>query len=197
MSRLGRSVCGEVHYRVGMIALLLVAASVGLSNFAAAIGIGIAGVDARLRLRVGLVFGLFEAGMPIAGLLIGQRVASDLGHDARWLGASLLIAVGVYSIVKSLRTGGAAPSSAANPGRLLLSGLALSMDNLVVGFALGTYRVNLLTGAAIFGGVSIVLALVGLELGAKIGERAGNRGEQIGGAILISVGVAIAAGAPS
>jgi manganese efflux pump family protein len=189
-----------VHYRVGMIALLLVAASVGLSNFAAAIGIGIAGVNARLRLRVGLVFGLFEAGMPIAGLLIGQRVASDLGHDARWLGACLLIAVGGYSIVKSLRAGGGrggAPGGAANPARLLLSGLALSMDNLVVGFALGTYRVNLLTGAAIFGGVSIVLALAGLELGAKIGVRAGNRGEQIGGAILISVGVAIAAGAPS
>jgi putative Mn2+ efflux pump MntP len=181
-----------------MIALLLVAASVGLSNFAAAIGIGVAGVDARLRLRVGLVFGIFEAGMPVVGLIIGQRVAADLGQAARWLGAALLIAVGGYGIVKSLRTGGASgpgPGLAGNPGRLLLSGLALSMDNLVVGFALGTYRVNLVTGAAIFGGVSVVLALAGLELGAKIGERAGNRGEQIGGAILISVGVAIAAGA--
>jgi manganese efflux pump family protein len=184
-----------------MIALLLVAASVGLSNFAAAIGIGVAGVDARLRLRVGLVFGLFEAGMPIAGLLIGQRVAADLGHATRWLGAALLIAVGGYGIVKSLRTGGdvrgAGPSTVGTPARLLLSGLALSMDNLVVGFALGTYRVNILTGAAIFGGVSVVLALAGLELGAVIGQRAGNRGEQIGGAILISVGVAIAAGALS
>jgi manganese efflux pump family protein len=184
-----------------MIALLLVAASVGLSNFAAAIGIGVAGVDARMRLRVGLVFGLFEAGMPIVGLLIGQRVATDLGHAARWLGAALLIAVGGYGIIKSIRAGAgtrsAGPGIAGTPARLLLSGLALSLDNLVVGFALGTYRVNLLTGAAVFGGVSVVLALAGLELGAKIGERAGNRGEQIGGAILISVGVAIAAGALS
>lgn len=183
-----------------MIALLLVAASVGLSNFAAAIGIGVAGVDARLRLRVGVVFGLFEAGMPVVGLLIGQRVAASLGHDARWLGAGLLIVVGGYGIVKSLRAGGdpgAGPAGIANPARLLLSGLALSMDNLVVGFALGTYRVNILTGAAIFGGVSVMLALMGLELGAKIGERAGNRGEQIGGAILISVGFAIGVGALS
>jgi manganese efflux pump family protein len=184
-----------------MIALVLVAASVGLSNFAAAIGIGVAGVDARLRLRVGLVFGLFEAGMPVAGLLIGQRLAVNLGRETRWIGAALLIAVGGYGIVKSLSTGGdargAGPSTIGNPARLLLSGLALSIDNLVVGFALGTYRVNVLTGAAIFGGVSIVLSLVGLELGAKIGERAGSRGEQIGGAILISVGVAIASGALS
>src|SRR5258708_7049557 len=180
-----------------MIALLLVAASVGLSNFAAAIGIGVAGVDTRLRLRVGLVFGLFEAGMPIVGLIIGQRVAADLGHAARWFGATLLIAVGGYGVIKSIRAraGGASsagPSIAGSPARLLLSGLALSLDNLVVGFALGTYRVNTVTGATVFGVVSVVLALAGLELGAKIGQRAGSRGEQIGGAIPISGGVCIA-----
>ena len=182
-----------------MIALLLVAVSVGLSNFAAAIGIGVAGVDARLRLRVGLVFGLFEAGMPVVGLLIGQRVAADLGQASRWFGAALLIAVGGYSVIKSIRASArgvssTGPSTVGSPARLLLSGLALSLDNLVVGFALGTYRVNIVTGAAVFGVVSVVLALAGLELGAKIGQRAGSRGEQIGGAILISVGVAIAAG---
>ena len=50
-----------------MLALLLVAVSLGLSNFAAAIAIGITGVDRRLRLRIALAFGVFEAGMPIAG----------------------------------------------------------------------------------------------------------------------------------
>ena len=50
-----------------MLALLLVAASLGLSNFAAAIAIAVSGVDARTRLRVGIVFGLFKAGMPLLG----------------------------------------------------------------------------------------------------------------------------------
>ena len=54
---------------------MLVALSLGLSNFAASIGIGISGVDARTRWRVGLVFGLFEAGMPIVGLLLGRGLA--------------------------------------------------------------------------------------------------------------------------
>ena len=66
--------CG---YRIGMLALLLVAASVGMSNFAAAIAIGVSGVDARTRLRVGLVFGVFESGMPVLGLLLGAQVAGD------------------------------------------------------------------------------------------------------------------------
>jgi putative Mn2+ efflux pump MntP len=61
---------------MGVIALLFAAVAVGLSNLAASIGIGVTGVTARTRLQVGLVFGVFEAGMPIVGLLIGQRIAS-------------------------------------------------------------------------------------------------------------------------
>ena len=49
-------------------------------------------------------------------------------------------------------------------------------------------------GAIVIGAVSVVLSLAGLELGGRIGTRAGRRGEQIGGAILVGVGVALAAG---
>ena len=185
----------------GVLALLFVAASVGLSNFAAAISIGVSGVDARTRLRVGLVFGAFESGMPIVGLLIGDQFAAGLGQAGRWVGAGLLIAVGAYGLTESLRSRGketaGAVSPAAGTGRLLLSGLALSLDNLVVGFALGTYQTSILVGALVIGSVSVALSLAGLELGARIGRRAGQRGEQVGGLILISVGVAIAAGALS
>ena len=63
-----------------MLALLLVAVSLGLDNFAAAIGIGVAGVDAGTRLRVGLIFGIFETGMPLLGLVLGRGLAHALGH---------------------------------------------------------------------------------------------------------------------
>jgi putative Mn2+ efflux pump MntP len=181
-----------------MVALLLVAAAVGLSNFAAAIAIGVSGVDTRTRLRVGLVFGVFEAGMPVVGLALGSALAESLGHAARWAGAVLLIVVGGYSLVSSFR--GSAEkigTSMASTWRLILGGLALSLDNLVVGFALGTYHVSIVSGALIIGLVSVTLALVGLELGARIGQWAGERGEQLAGVMLISVGVAIAAGALS
>ncbi|HBW19989.1 MAG TPA: hypothetical protein DEH11_13750 [Actinobacteria bacterium] len=185
----------------GVLALLFVAASVGLSNFAAALSIGVAGVDARTRLRVGLVFGAFEAGMPVIGLLIGGQFAAELGLAGRWVGAALLIAVGIYGLIGSLRRRGpkmAADSRyGAGTGRLLLTGLALSLDNLVVGFALGTYQTPVLLGVLVIGGVSVALSLAGLELGARLGRKAGQRGEQIGGLILISVGIAIAAGALS
>ena len=54
-----------------VVALLLVAMSLGLSNFAAAVGIGVTGTGARTRLRVGLIFGFFETAMPVLGPAAG------------------------------------------------------------------------------------------------------------------------------
>jgi putative Mn2+ efflux pump MntP len=199
-------------YRECVIALLLAAVAVGLSNLAASIGIGVTGVTAKTRLQVSLVFGVFESGMPIIGLLIGQRIASDLGQAVRWPGAILLMVVGAFGLVRSLResrksaTGespqpAAAPAAPAVPpsrlGRLLISGFVLSLDNLVVGFALGTYQVDILTGAILIGAVSVAMSLAGLELGGLLGRWAGQRSEQMSGLILILVGAAIAGGALS
>jgi putative Mn2+ efflux pump MntP len=258
---------------VRVIALLLAAVAVGLSNLAAAIGIGVTGVNARVRLEVGLVFGVFEAGMPIVGLLIGQRFATNMDKAVRWPGAILLMIVGAVGLVRSVRESrnttaeakrrpgaastkaanpGAASTKAANPGaastkaaspgaaspgaagpgnakpgtanpadigaghpvsglssgvssllaspsphlgRLLASGLVLSMDNLVVGFALGTYGVGVAAGAILIGSISVAMSLVGLELGGLLGRWAGRRSEQMSGVILILVGAAIAGGA--
>jgi manganese efflux pump family protein len=177
--------------------LLLVAASVGLSNLAAAVGIGFGGVTWRTRLRVGLVFGAFEAGMPIVGLVIGAGLATGIGQIARWVGAALLIILGGSTVVRALRQprGQARGANSDRLGRLLISAFALSLDNLAAGFALGAMHVGLAEGAIVIGLVSVVLSLTGLELGGRIGASAGRRGEQLGGAILVGVGVALAAGA--
>jgi manganese efflux pump family protein len=181
-----------------VVALLLVAVSLGLSNFAASIGIGVNGADARTPLRVGLVCGAFETGMPVAGVLLGHGLAPALGGAARWIGAGLLIAAGLHGLVQPLRGGRKNSEDAAVPGgvwsgRILITGLALSIDNLAAGFALGAYRVSLAVAAIVIGAVSVALSLAGLELGSRIGAHAAERGELIGGVVLIGVGIAIAA----
>lgn len=187
-----------------MLALLLVAVSLGLSNFAASVGLGASGVDRRTRLRVGLVFGFFETAMPIIGLLAGRGAAGALGHATRWLGAGLLIATGVYGLVQALRSARDAastgppssgpPSEPPRLGPLLVTGLALSLDNLAVGFALGAVHVSLPVAVIVIGAVSVTLSLLGLELGHRLSTRIGGRGEILGGLVLIGVGIAVAAG---
>ena len=182
-----------------MLAVLLVAISLGLSNFAAAVGLGVAGIDSSTRLRVGLIFGIFETGMPLLGLVLGHSLARTLGHAAHWIGAGLLIATGGYAVLQALRSHATeqhdpAAETTRRTGQLLVTGLALSIDNLAIGFALGTYHVSLAAAAIIIGAVSVTLSLIGLELGARLGAKAGERGELLGGLVLIAVGIALASG---
>ena len=146
--------------------LLLVALALGLSNFAAAIGIGLPGIDRRIRLRVGLTFGLLETGMPILGLLLGRDLVHVLGGATRWIGAVLLVATGIYILIEALRNQAEKDLAAADPSlsRLGVTGTALSVDNLAIGFALGTHHVTLLLAAALIGAISVGLSLMDLEL---------------------------------
>jgi len=196
-----------------VLALLLLAAALGLSNLAAAIGIGVGGVDGGTRVRIAVVFGLFEAGMPVLGLVLGHALAASLGQAARWLGGGVLIAFGAWGLVHAWRApdggapdggapeGGApdggAPDGGAGRqpiGRQLAGGLVLSGDNLAAGFALGAYHTGIVVAAVVFGVVSVAMSLAGLELGARIGAAAGERSELIACALLIVVGIVIAVG---
>ena len=157
-----------------------------------------------------MIFGLFEAGMPVLGLAVGDGVAASLGQAARVLGGAALIAIGTVSLIlarrRAVRDATAGPDADSGPngpkgsgrswglGRVLVSGLALSADNLAVGFALGAFHVSLPAAAAVFGSVSVAMSLAGLELGAKIGSAAGDRSELVASGLLIAVGAAIAAG---
>jgi putative Mn2+ efflux pump MntP len=174
-----------------VLSVLAVALAMGLSNLAAATGIGIGGVDRRLRWRVGIVFGLFEALMPLLGLLLGHRLADSIGSTAALVGGALLVGVGLVSFVQARRRDeGSAPTAMSLP-RLIATGAALSVDNLVVGFALGAYDVNVLSAAVVFAVVGVGMSLAGLELGRRLGRGVERWSGEVGAAVLVAVGIAI------
>ena len=112
----------------------------------------------------------------------------------------MLIATGGYAVLQAV--GGQAreqqqPAAGADrprSGRLLVTGIALSIDNLAVGFALGAYHANLAAAAVIISAASVTLSLAGLELGDRLGAKTGERGELLDDLVLIAVGIAIARG---
>jgi len=185
-------------YGATVVALLLVGVSVGLDNFAACTALGVSGVDRALRLRIALIFGVFEGVMPVVGLLIGHSLANAFGSAVQPVAGALLGIAGAYTIVSSLsrlRDDGAVVSGPTLSSRQLVPiALALSIDNLVIGFALGAYHVNLVVAAVTIAVVSVALSLLGLEIGGRLGARLGKWSEVVGGAILVLVGVAIGTG---
>jgi manganese efflux pump family protein len=176
-----------------LLSLLLVSVSVGLSNFAGAIGIGLSGIDSRTRIRVGLTFGFFEGLMPLIGLLIGQAAAGYIGHHLTgYVAGGILILTGAYTIWQGW--GLEKKEKPKGHQSLIVTALALSIDNLAVGFALAVYHIQIVLAAATMGAVSVVMSLVGLELGNRLGKRIEGLSEEIGGTVLILVGIAIATG---
>jgi putative Mn2+ efflux pump MntP len=153
-----------------VLALLLVAMSVGLDNFGAATAIGVSGVDTSLRLRIAVIFGAFEAAMPVVGLVLGRSVAHDLGGDTKLLAVGVLCLAGGYTFLSELvdsrsETEPEMPSVK----RLVVLGAALSIDNVAIGFALGAYHTNILVAALVIALVSVALTLAGLEMGSRLG----------------------------
>jgi putative Mn2+ efflux pump MntP len=180
-----------------VLSLILVAGALGLSNFGAAMGIGLGGLSPGLRLRVAIVFGTFEAAMPVLGLVLGHQLSRSLGSTGAHLGGALLIVVGAYTMWQAGRTvptGSDSASASTGLVRLLVTGAALSVDNLVAGFALGAHKVSIVVAALTIAAVSVALSLMGLELGHRLSVAAERVSGAAGGAVLVLVGVAIASG---
>jgi manganese efflux pump family protein len=67
-----------------------------LDSFAVAAALGTSRVaTAWQRLRVSLVFVIFEAGMPLIGLALGSALVRGIGHVADYLAAAAVIGVGI------------------------------------------------------------------------------------------------------
>jgi putative Mn2+ efflux pump MntP len=180
-----------------LVSLLIVSFSLGLSNFAAAIGIGLSGVDARTRLKTGLAFGLYEALMPLLGLALGSMLAVSLATLGHYVGAGLLVLTGSYLLWKALRgreVSSPSERQTVDFRHLLLTGFTLSIDNLVVGFALGIYDVPVALAAGLIAVVSVSMSLVGLELGDRLSPHLGQWSEALGAVVLILVGFALGFG---
>ncbi len=148
-----------------MIKYLLLGLFVSLDNLRISLSLGTADLDDRQRRVLPVLFGLFEAGMPLLGYvlagMISPRVA-EFGEFMEWFG---LVAVGILLI------GGAIRSHRAGEWinsrwTLLFIPLLFSFDNLFAGasLAFGTSS-NLLIGVLLTGGISGITAFFGLSLG--------------------------------
>lgn len=162
--------------------LLAFVLPLGLDSFAVAAAIGAtrpAGLTARLR--ISLVFVLFEAGMPIVGLAAGSGLARLAGTAADYIAAAVVIGIGVWMLV------GVDESAAGRLAGVAL-GLSISMDELAIGFSLGLSRLPTAPVIAAIGAQALLASQLGLALGATVGARFRERAEQLAGVILIVLG---------
>lgn len=172
--------------------LLVLGAVIGSNNLAASLTLGAFGAKRR-RLRIVGVFGASEFLLPLAGIWLGRRTATYLGAKAEWVGPVLLAAMGCW-VLWSTR---ARPLEGARlvkrvttwTGLLLLS-LALSLDNLIVGFTLGLAGTEPLVLAATIAAFSIAFSWLGLTMGDAARAHWAQPTKYLAGVLLIALAIA-------
>jgi manganese efflux pump family protein len=162
-----------------------------LDTFALAAALGVAGLEQKDRLRVSLVFTVFEAGMPIAGIVIGRVVGGLVGAWAGYGGILFLVVAGLL-----LLRPGKDEEDEERRLRLLAHarglaivdlGLGISVDELTVGLSAGLLGLPIAVTVIWIAVQAFAAAQVGLRFGARIGDELRERSEQAAGVALILV----------
>ena len=174
-----------------MLKLLAFVLPLGLDSFAVAAAIGaVQEATAWQRLRISLVFVIFEGGMPLIGLALGSVLARGIGHVADYLAAAAVVGIGAWMLL----AGGnddkdRASRLATSHGLALVAlGISISLDELAIGFSIGLVRLPVPVVIVAIAVQAFVAAQLGLAIGARIGERWRERAEQVAGIALILLG---------
>ena len=174
-----------------MLKLLAFVLPLGLDSFAIAAALGASQVTtAWQRLRISLVFVIFEGGMPLIGLAVGSALARGIGHIADYLAAAAVIGIGIWMLLAGDGDEEDTASRILTSRGLALVGLgiSISLDELAIGFSIGLVRLPVGVVVPAIALQAFVAAQLGLAIGAKIAERWRERAEQIAGIALILLG---------
>lgn len=183
----------------GILTLGALGASLSVDAFAAALGKGAQQPKARWgdALRIGLVFGFFEAVTPALGWLLGYLVNDWIADWDHWASFFLLLGIGGHMIVQALKGDGTPPAASTaaleQPSylKLSLTAIATSIDAAAVGVTLALMDVNIWIACLIIGGTTSFVATGGVMLGKRVGAYLGNYAAIAGGVVLVVVGSTI------
>ncbi len=173
-----------------MLKLLAFVLPLGLDSFAVAAAIGATQpTTIRARLRVSVIFVIFEAGMPLIGVAAGGGLARALGPVADYLAAAAVIAVGVWMLVAGDDDDQTAPKIAGAHGLAVIAlGISISLDEFAVGFSLGLARLPIVAVIIAIAVQAVVASQLGLALGTVISDRLREHAELVAGLALVVLG---------
>ncbi len=175
-----------------VISLLILGFVLSLDNFRLAIALGAFQLSWRRALRIAVVFGLWDGFSPLVGLLIGRYFGEEIGEAADFLGPIVLLVYGLYLVVRSLQT--EAPEDLDERMALFGIPLSLSLDNLLAGTGLGMLGFPPVFTAAVFGTMTALMTLVGLQLGGVVARFIPIRSDLLSGAGLSIMAVVLVLG---
>jgi manganese efflux pump family protein len=167
----------------------VLALAVGLDVLAISVGVGIAQVAWKLRMRLGMAFTVAELLMQVLGYGLGTGAGRLLGEAAAYGALALLALVGILMIRSSFRRDGERAFDATRGSGLVIAATSISLDSLGVGIALPAVGIPLIPLLLTLSITTSVFTFVGVAFGARLGERYEHGAERLAGSILIVLAI--------
>jgi manganese efflux pump family protein len=172
--------------------VLILGFTLSLDNFRTAVVLGGLRVSWGRAVKISLVFGFWDGLAPLVGILVGDYLGQRIGSTADYVGASALAAYGLYLIVEAWRT----PEPEEPDQRWALFGLPLplSVDNVVAGTSLGLLGFSPWLAPPLFGVITAVMTLAGLQLGRAVAYFIRIRSDLLTGVALVVMAILVGSG---
>jgi putative Mn2+ efflux pump MntP len=172
--------------------LLLIGLTLSLDNFRTAVALGAIRMSWRRSVRVAVTFGFWDGLAPLVGILIGDYLGEKIGSTADYVGAAALGAYGLYLVAQACLT--SEPEDPDVRWALLGLPLPLSLDNVVAGTSLGLLGFSPWLAPPLFGLVTALMSLVGLQLGRAAAHLIRIRSDLVTGVALVIMAVLLGLG---
>jgi manganese efflux pump family protein len=177
-----------------LITLFLIALGLSGDTFAVSISSGLTLNKIKFvqALRIAFVLGIFQAVMPVIGWYLGLQIKDFIQDFDHWVAFISLSLIGGKMIIESYKSED--KKKPFNPLNLLVLigiSIATSIDALIVGISFALISVNMSAAFFIIGFTTFFVAMTGVLIGKKTGNKIGKKAEIIGGVILIMIGLRI------
>ena len=171
-----------------MARLIALVVPLALDSFAVAAALALGGLSRRERVRLSIAFPAFETAMPLVGLGLGRALAAAIAGGATYAAAAILVALGAWMALE--RGGeGAARLHRARGMAFVALGVAISLDELALGFTIGLLRLSLFVALVLIAAQGVVASQLGFAVGTRLGKRAADAAERVAGVLLIALGI--------
>lgn len=173
-----------------MIGVLLLALALAMDAFAVSIGLGIKQKHnvAGLAIKVGILFGLFQAFMPLIGYLGGLGLKQYMSGYDTLIAFVLLVLIGGKMIYKPFGENTEDEITIISHKTLLMLAVATSIDAMAVGFTIHLFDLSVYMILIIIGIVTFLMSVLGTYIGQRGGSYFESRAETLGGLVLIVIG---------
>ncbi len=162
-----------------IVRLVSFALPLGFDTLAIAIVLGLRGVSPW---RPALIFAVFEMTMPLVGVVAGHVAGEHFALVAQVASGIVLLAVAVHAFREALEDEDESANLAFGTLRAALAaGLAISTDELAVGFPIGAVGVPVVPLLATIGVQTLVVTVGGIAAGRRIGKNFGRRAARCAG----------------